>query len=247
MRIDIVKIPIKIQRHFPRCVTILWLICSSIIYVVQTRFFEKCFTRNWNHLILPFIIKLYATILQLSCSHRRHGVVFGDADAAYEEVAWGAAGLEGEGAGVDDGEAAVFGELRAVAEAPDAVDSVGEVLGAFEGHVLLEPEAGVGEEEGGLLGAPLAEDLLCLLDDAVEAVCVFLGDPVHLGVEFDGLVDVALVVCVFLDLGALVVGRGDERDVAVEVVGVLDGPDKLQKLVLEVDASGGRHHKVVLH
>jgi len=97
----------------------------------------------------------------------RDAVVLGDADAAAEEVARGGARVHGELTGVDDGETAVGGELRALGEAFRAIDAVGDVVSLFWEHGELGGEGAVAEQEGRGLGAPGLEVVLGVLDEDV--------------------------------------------------------------------------------
>ena len=167
----------------------------------------------------------------------RDAVVLRDADAPAHDVAGGDARLHGEGAGRDDLEAAVGLDLGPLLEALDAVGPLGDVAGDLRDHGELPVELAVAHEEVGHGPAPGLEAELGLLDEQVEAVLVLLHEAeevdelaADLGVGLD-------VPEVLLALGLLEARGDDERDVDVEVVGVLDAPDELLELVLEVLAA----------
>ena len=177
----------------------------------------------------------------------RDAVELGDAHASAQEVAGGRARVHGELAGVDDGEAAVGGEVGPVGEAAEAVGPVGDVVCLLGDHGELRGEVAVAEQEGRRLRAPGLEVVLGVLDENVEGV----GDLLHDAEEVDvlaadlrGGLGLVLVLLVHVPL---VRGRGEERDVHVEVVGELDRADELHELALEVLLARGGDHEVVLH
>lgn len=176
----------------------------------------------------------------------RDAVVLGDPDAPAEQVAGRDAGLEGEGAGVDDLEASVRLEVGPLLEALDAVGPLGEVVGALGHHLELEPELAVAEHEVRHGPAPGLEADLGLLDEDVERVLVLLHEAEEVDELAADLGRGLALAKVLLALDLLVAGREDQGHVHVEVVGVLDAADELLELVLEVLAALRGHHEVVL-
>ena len=176
----------------------------------------------------------------------RDAVVLGHPDAAPEHVARLEPRLQGEGAGVDDLEAAVGLEVGPLLEALDAVGPLGEVVGALRDHLELEPELAVAEQEVRHGPAPGLEADLGLLDEDVEGVLVLLHEAEQVDELAADLGRGLALPKVLLAHGLLVARGEDERHVDVEVVGVLDAADELLELVLEVLAAVRRHHEVVL-
>ena len=201
--------------------------------------------REPEHGVAALVVELVLATLGLR--RPRDVVVLSDADAAAEEVAGGGARVHRELARVDDVEAAVGREVRALGEALRAVGAVGDVVGLFRRHGQLLGERAVAEDEARCLRAPRLERVLGVLDQVVQGVGDLLHDAEQVHVLAADLRRGAELVVVALVHVALVRRGLQERDVHVEVVGELDRADELRELVLKVLAPGGRDHEVVLH
>ena len=212
--------------------------------VVHQRHLEEVIKRQGEPVVPGLVVELELALPVVRAG--RDAVVLGHADAPAEHVARRDARLEGEGARVDDLEAAVGGELGPLLEALDAVGPLGEVVGALRDHLELEPELAVAEHEVRHGPAPGLEADLGLLDEDVEGVLVLLHEAEEvdeLAADLGGGLALAKVL---LALDLLVARGEDEGHVDVEVVGVLDAADELLELVLEVLAALRGHHEVVL-
>ena len=164
---------VVIVKGLPKQDVILSLVCPAVMgFIGEQGHLEQVAEGQGEPVVPGFVVELKFALVVIGV--RGDAVVLGDADAAAEHVARGLPGLHGEGAGLDDLDAPVAGEGRALLEAADAVGPLGKVVGAIGDHLELEAELGVGEHEVGHGAAPGAQAGLGLLDEDVEAVGVLL-------------------------------------------------------------------------
>ena len=108
--------------------------------------------REVEHGVAGLVVELVALVEVADVPG--NAVVLADAHAAAEHVAGRGAYLGAELAGVDDAEAAVGGQVRALRELALAVGTCGYVVSLFRGHGELARERAVAEHEGGRLCCP---------------------------------------------------------------------------------------------